>query len=325
MYENCTTDIVKEEVIQWREVVDSDPKTTSLISYRSNNATTDKGSNIFNTTIFVSKKHLAGSLLTALTNNTATGASVGVLSFCVKIESFQSGSDVSVSFQKQKVSLAYDLTQNEFSVKNNVIKENTITLEEETVLTQYTVEGFRCNRTSYKKEQGPSPTLTQNQVIFICIKPGEADVEISNFEMKFKRNATDVSAIFTAVEYGQGSAVGHSPTSLSTITNDATGTYKVVSRLITDLFAEGADSFDVVGNTYLAFKATRSRQLNSINTPSQRAVQEGAGNAPFKLGVMIEKENVVPQAQSNLSAVTVLSFMGGMIILSIVFVKKMKQ
>lgn len=326
MYENCTTDIIKEEVIQWGEVVDSDPKIPSLFSYKSNNATTDKSSNIFNATIFVSKKHLAGSPLTTLTNNGTSGASAGVLSFCVKIESFfEIGSDVSVSFQKQRISLAYDLTQNEFSVKNNVIKENTITLEEETVSTQYTVKAFRCNRTSYEKKEGPSPTLTQNQVIFICIKPGEADVEISNFQMKFKRNASDESAIFTAVDYGEGSAVGHSPTSLSTITNDATGTYRVVSRLITDLFAEGADSFDVVGNAYLAFKATRSRHLNSINTPSLRAVQDSAGNAPFKLGVMIEKGNVVPQAQSNLSAVTVLSVIGGLIILSILFVKKMKQ
>merc|ERR1719469_1249142 len=311
MYENCTTDIVKEEVIQWGEVVDSDPKTPNLISYGSNNATTDEGSNIFNATIFVSKKHLAGSPLTALTNDTTTGASAGVLSFCVKVESFfEIGS--SVSFQTQRISLAYDLTQNEFSVKDNGIRENAIGLEEETVSTNYTVKGFRCNKTSYEEEQKPYPTLTQNQFIFICIKPGEADVEISNFQMEFKRNVAEVSTIFTAVKYGTGGDVGQTPTSLSIISHDSsTGTYRVSSRLITSLFAEGAESFDVVGNAYLAFKSTRSRQLKAINTPSLRAVQEGAGNAPFKLGVMIEQANVVPQAQSNLSAGTVLSVMDG--------------
>merc|ERR1711957_227925 len=145
--------------------------------------------------------------------------------------------------------------------------------------------------------------------------------------MEFKRNVAEVSTIFTAKD-GTGGDVGQTPTGLSIISHDSsTGTYRVSSRLITSLFAEGAESFDVVGNAYLAFKSTRSRQLKAINTPSLRAVQEGAGNAPFKLGVMIEKANVVPQAQSNLSAGTVLSVMGGMVIFSIVFVlvKKMKQ
>ena len=328
MYENCTANIQKEDVIQWGEVVDSDPKSPSLISYGSNEMITDKGSNLFNATIFVSKNHLATSPLTAITNDTTTGASSGVLSFCVKVESFfESGSDVSVSFQKQRISLAYNLTKNIFTIAKNSIKENMITLEEETVSTNYTVKGFRCSKTSYEAEQEPYPTLKQSQMIFICIEPVEADVKISNFQMEFKRNETDTSAIFTAVEYGSGNAVGHSPNSLSTITNDPTGTYRVASRLITALFAEGADSFDVVGNTYLTFKTSRSRQLKSINTDSMRVGQEGAGSAPFKLGVMIEKANVVPQAQSNLSAGTVLSVMGGMIILSIVFVlsKKMKQ
>jgi len=250
-------------------------------------------------------------------------ASKGVLSFCVKVESFfESGSDVSVSFQKQKISLSYDLTDNSFSVEDNGIGENAISTEQTDVDKVYTVVGFRCSTDSFEK--GSSPTLTQNQVIFICIRPGEADVEISNFEMEFKRNKTDTT-IFTAVEYGKGDKVGRSPTGLSVISHDpSTSTYRVASRLITSLFADGAESFDVVGNAYLAFKTTR-RQLKPINTPSLRAVQEGAGNSPFKLGVMIEKVNVVPQAQSNLSAVTVLLVMGG--IFSIVFVlrKMMKQ
>ena len=100
MYENCTANIQKEDVIQWGEVVDGDPKSPSLILYGSNERITDKGSNLFNAKIFVSKNHLATSPLTAITNDTTTGASSGVLSFCFKVESFfESGSDVSVSFQ----------------------------------------------------------------------------------------------------------------------------------------------------------------------------------------------------------------------------------
>ena len=84
---------------------------------------------------------------------------------------------------------------------------------------------------------------------------------MSSFKIEFKR---DTSIMFTAVDYGTGDEVGQSPTSLSTISHDhSTGTYRVVSRFVTGLFAEGVQSFDAVGNAYLAFKRS-ILQLNPI-------------------------------------------------------------
>ena len=84
---------------------------------------------------------------------------------------------------------------------------------------------------------------------------------MSSFKIEFKR---DTSIIFTAVDYGTGDEVGQSPTSLSTIShNHSTGTYRVVSRLVTSLFAEGVYSFDDVGNAYLALREADANLIQS--------------------------------------------------------------
>ena len=90
--------------------------------------------------------------------------------FCMKVESFLENGLDDVSFQKQKIRLSYNLTKNSFIVENHKILENDIFTKETDVETTYTVNGFRCNTTSYEAEQEPYPILTENHVISICIR-----------------------------------------------------------------------------------------------------------------------------------------------------------
>ena len=143
MYENCTTNIQhtpvlkKDAVILWVMVENS-----KLLSYDDMYWSTSSNtiSSIFNASSLLHERR----------------------EFPWKL--------FGLCFFSKKNSLSFNLTKNSFIVENHNILENDILTKETDVETTYTVNGFRCNTTSYEAEQEPYPTLKENHVISICIR-----------------------------------------------------------------------------------------------------------------------------------------------------------
>eukprot|EP00588_Corethron_pennatum_P009600 CAMPEP_0194271530 /NCGR_PEP_ID=MMETSP0169-20130528/5273_1 /TAXON_ID=218684 /ORGANISM="Corethron pennatum, Strain L29A3" /LENGTH=821 /DNA_ID=CAMNT_0039013893 /DNA_START=18 /DNA_END=2483 /DNA_ORIENTATION=- len=231
-----------------------------------------------------------------LVTTTSQGYSAGILSFCTKARAITSD-DISVTFLKSKIGLSYDLTDNNFEVFNNEIKADAVGKSNTTVDTNYGVFACRCTISDYNCDSEP-PVLKQNDLIFICLRPDDASrssTDISNFEMHF---FVDGNKKYAASEFGtNGPKVG----SLSQITK-LDQTHRVVSRLVTSLFEENVDILVVSGFADLVFR-TNARRLEFMGHSNLRSAQgsleDPAGEVPFKMNVVLNKQNVVTGALST--------------------------
>lgn len=241
---------------------------------------------LYNITVGVDKAKLSTSLLVTHSTENDEDKSKGVLKFCTKAEGMFG--TTSVSFLKTKIELAYDLTKNSFEVENNNIVADSIDMTAKAVTTKYNVGACRCNAGApelFACLKGDLPILGQDSLVGICLKPNSTDVEISNYEMFFNENT---GTKYIAATIGESGAEAGSTLSLLSVS--AEKTHKVVSRLVTSLFDNGAVEVDVTGNAYLIFS---QRRLTSGKTHNLRQLEDNlgdsAGESSFSLGVEIEK------------------------------------
>ena len=117
--------------------------------------------------VFVDKRNIQESSLVTR-NPGVEGFAKGVINFCIKAETIFKG--ISVEFLKTNVALTYDLTNNTFEVKDNIIHADTVKSTNTTVLTNYGVDAYRCFTNSYTKDDSPQ-VLTQGELIAICLEP----------------------------------------------------------------------------------------------------------------------------------------------------------
>jgi len=278
--------------------------------------------------VSIDKTEIEGSPL-VVPSGGLEGFSAGSLNFCVKAEALKrqtSEEIISVSFLKTEVSLTYDLTDNSFSVENNSIKADIIGNETSTIDVNYDVGACRCSKETFACISGPSepsPVLTQNELIYICLSPNEEskdDVDISNFEMNFVQNER---VVYKAAEIGSsGKPIEGSLSQISSYTEQ---TYKVTSRVVTEIF-EGGPSFNVTGVAYLEFKSRRL--LASVGKQGLRGIQgldTSETEAPFSLNLEIKKTKERAgndMARGNLS-VTFTAAVAA-VVLALVFVIRKK-
>jgi len=254
------------------------------------------------------------SLSSLVTKSTGSeGAAKGVISFCIKAETIYS--ETSVTFLNTNVDLSYDLTQNVFEVTDNTIVENNIEETSTTVSTNYGVRAFRCTKSTYD-EDTTNAVIQQGSLVAICLKPkanSSAAVNINNFDMKFEQDG-----VFVLPHPASIGTEGPEKSSMSEITKE-NQTYRVVSRLVTQLFDGGA-SFNVRGNAYLVFKeernllASSSKALRSV----QRSAENVAGESSFGMNVQIEKNFEVYENKTS-NSVSFLSVIGATLALVIGF------
>jgi len=246
-----------------------------------------------------------------------TGLSAGTVAFCVKAEALTE-EDISVSSKKSNIKLAFDLTRNNFKVESSGIIENKIDTAEEKVTSTYGVTACICTAGSYECDKTlPLPNLQQNGLVYVCLKPDEnsTSVKITNFNMIFKQNGDSKYIAVTMTDNGPKN------TPLSGMTEEGS-TFKVVSRLVTELFEES--SFNITGNAYLAFKAAKRRSLGVFRHLSPRLVQESvqdssAGEDQFKMEVNLEKATAVIKKELTKNTTMVISIIGTILLFSIVF------
>jgi len=256
--------------------------------------------------------------VSSLVVNKSQGESIGVLKFCVRAEGFDgdiAGDNVSVSFRQDDISVAYDLTNNSFTVEDNKITADEIMLSENNITASYSVDAFRCS-TDYVSDGTSSTILKQNDIVYVCIKPVNTSVYISDFDMVFWQ---DEAEKYTAVSVG----VKVNPLSqLSTGGTDGK-TKRVASRVISKFFEGEANPFVVKGNAFLSFSSsTDSRRLRSVQDSSQ------VGEGSFEMEVGLEKgvSSSTARRSSITKGGTVLSVIGGILALSLgmVVYKKMR-
>mmetsp|Transcript_11997 Transcript_11997/g.23899 ORF Transcript_11997/g.23899 Transcript_11997/m.23899 type:complete len:1152 (+) Transcript_11997:114-3569(+) len=259
-----------------------------------------------------------------VTKSTEFGSSVGNLNFCIKAEAIEA--NISVSYRKDKVKLGYNLSNNIFTVTNNVVEENDILTSDTEVLAKYSVLACRCSPAS-DCDYNPL-VIQQNTLLHICVYPNDTTtVSISNFDMTFEQEG---SIVYTAVSFGDsGPDISKS---LSVITGDGSR-FKVVSRLITALF--DSDTFDVRGRAYLEFKAVgkNTRHLIDVRAPGLRSRRDlsgesFAGEAPFNMNVKVG--SVIGAAPLSTDGKIISKFagvIGGLIVLTmmLVFIKMSRK
>eukprot|EP00588_Corethron_pennatum_P010896 CAMPEP_0194267532 /NCGR_PEP_ID=MMETSP0169-20130528/2014_1 /TAXON_ID=218684 /ORGANISM="Corethron pennatum, Strain L29A3" /LENGTH=601 /DNA_ID=CAMNT_0039008401 /DNA_START=222 /DNA_END=2027 /DNA_ORIENTATION=- len=265
--------------------------------------------------VLIDTTKFAGSSLIV---NKSQGESIGFLKFCVRAEGFDgdsSGENVSVSFRQDDFTVAYDLTNNSFTVKDNKITADEILLSENNITASYSVDAFRCS-TDYVSDGTSSTILKQNDIVYVCIKPANTSVYISDFDMLFWQ---DEAEKYTAVSVGE---IVNPLSQLSTGGTDGK-TKRVASRVISKFFEGEANPFVVKGNAFLSFSSsTDSRRLRSVQDSSQ------VGEGSFEMEVGLEKG--VSSSTARRSSITkegaVLCVIGGILALSIgmVVYKKMR-
>merc|ERR1711957_1056567 len=255
--------------------------------------------------------------VSSLVVNKSQGESIGVLKFCVRAEGFDgdiAGDSVSVSFRQDDISVAYDLTNNSFTVEDNKITADEIMLSENNITASYSVDAFRCS-TDYVSDGTSSTILKQNDIVYVCIKPVNTSVYISDFDMVFWQ---DEAEKYTAVSVG---VIVNPLSQLSTGGNDDK-TKRVASRVISKFFEDDATPFVVKGNAFLSFSSTGSRRLRSVQDSSQ--VEEGY----FEMEVGLEKgiSSTTTTGSSMTNGAAVLCVIGGILVLSfsMVVFKKMR-
>mmetsp|Transcript_38578 Transcript_38578/g.89665 ORF Transcript_38578/g.89665 Transcript_38578/m.89665 type:complete len:187 (-) Transcript_38578:176-736(-) len=129
----------------------------------------------------------------------------------------------------------------------NIMRFN-ITTTDYDIPFAYHVKACRCLPDFTSCDPSP-PDLRQNGLIHICIYPSSTDVVISNFNMTFFQNNSNV---MTAISMGETGPVSNS---ISAVRGYGTveKKYKVISRLVTRLFISGIETFDIIGSAYLNF------------------------------------------------------------------------
>mmetsp|Transcript_50861 Transcript_50861/g.99485 ORF Transcript_50861/g.99485 Transcript_50861/m.99485 type:complete len:819 (+) Transcript_50861:86-2542(+) len=248
--------------------------------------------------------------------NKSQGESIGVLKFCVRAEGYDGdseGDNVSISFRHDEISVGYDLTSNTFKVEDNDILADDILLSENNITASYSVDAFRCN-TSFEADD-ISAVLKQDDIVYVCIKPANTSVYISDFNMAFWQDDTEK---YTAVSIG----VIVNPLSQLSAGGFDGKTKRVASRVISRFF-DGVDtSFVIKGNAFLSFSSTDSRRLRSNQDSSQ------AGKGTFEMEVGLEKR-ISSTTKTGLFITkegAVLYVIGGIVALSLgmVVFKKMR-
>jgi len=252
----------------------------------------------------------------SLVVNKSQGGSIGVLKFCVRAEGYAGeleGDSVSVSFRQDDISVGYNLTSNNFIVEDNEIIADEILLSENNVTAIYGVDAFRCS-TSFEEDDTVA-VLRQNEIVYVCIKPANTGVFISDFNMAFWQ---DDAEKYTAVSLA---VMEVNPLSqLSTGGNDDK-TKRVASRVVSSFFEGDAAPFLVKGNAFLSF-STDSRRLRSIQDSSE----VGEGNFEMEVGLEKGISSTTTTGSSITEEGTVMYVIGGILALSISMVvfKKMK-
>jgi len=235
--------------------------------------------------------------------------SVGVLGFCVRAEGFDSVTGgTSVSFRQDEIHVSYDLSSNSFNVIENTIIADEIETSENNITSTYEVEAFRC--TDDFTRDGTVKVLAQNDIVYICVRPVDVPVHISDFEMYFWQ---DDENKYEAVSYGEN------VNPLSQLSTEDK-TKRVASRIISRFFYGDANGFVVKGNAYLSFDTSRERQLRSIQEPGQTA------EATYTMKVELEKEVFQKNAEeSNINEVVGFVAVGTLVFSIIILTfKKMK-
>jgi len=252
------------------------------------------------------------------------GYSKGSIKFCIKVETLLG--TTSVTFRKTNVDLSYDLTDNSFEVAGNTISANEIGKEETEVTTKYGVEACICTENFDCETSTEDKVFEQNKLIHICVYPNNTSelTQISNFDMKFEQNQTTTYTAVRITESGSVATAG-----LSYIEGDG-DKYLVTSRLITALFEGGKISFDVVGNAQLKFKTRQLKKVENFNLRSmeEKSIGTDEGESQFKMKVKIAKAvGKVSSTESNSTSGAMVLVVGGILVLSIMFVlfKKMKN
>eukprot|EP00588_Corethron_pennatum_P009311 CAMPEP_0194274386 /NCGR_PEP_ID=MMETSP0169-20130528/7473_1 /TAXON_ID=218684 /ORGANISM="Corethron pennatum, Strain L29A3" /LENGTH=741 /DNA_ID=CAMNT_0039017555 /DNA_START=77 /DNA_END=2302 /DNA_ORIENTATION=- len=274
----------------------------------------------FTVEILLETKFIAGSDLTVLDPN--SGNSKGTVSFCLQAELMTNdNAPISASFQKTNIDLSFDLTTNDFEVKNNKIEENDIIETTKEIDTKYSILASRCMEDG-AEYTGTAPILEQNQLIHICLQPNATDVKISSFTMKFWQ---DTKVIFTAVTRVGTTTQG---TALSAISGSGTQSspYRVTSRLVTALFENG-NTFDVKGDAYMEFTTSRRNKIRRLETRQEdRFLQDGsdAGQAPFGMEVFLSQQNMIYKSSAP-ALVSMVVIGGGFVLLITVLFKKLSK
>jgi len=239
---------------------------------------------------------------------------IGVLKFCVRTDGFLEidGTETSVSFRKDKISLSFDLSSNLFSVESNTIKADDVQTSETNVTTSYNVTAFRCDEDSFDVKKTDTP-IQQNELVYICLKPHSGPVFIESFSMGFYQGSSTEKFKAVGID-GYVSSFSYVSTAVKT--------KKVTSRVISTFFNDEGTSFDVRGNAYLAFDSTRIRQLRYLQET------DNAGQATFKMNIGLENKKILNDgSESTIETHEILIAIGGLLIVSIGFiiVKKMKK
>jgi len=244
-----------------------------------------------------------------INNDLDKNESVGVLGFCVRAEGFDSiTGGTSVSFRQDEIHISYDLSSNSFNVIDNTIIADEIETSENNITSTYEVEAFRC--TDDFTRDDTVKVLAQNDIVYICVRPVDVPVHISDFEMYFWQ---DDENKYEAVSYGEN------VNPLSQLSTEDK-TKRVASRIISRFFNGDANGFVVKGNAYLSFDTSRKRQLRSIQEPGQTA------EATYTMKVELEKEVFQKNAEES-DINEVVGFVAvGTLVFSIIILtfKKMK-
>jgi len=252
--------------------------------------------------------------------DTEFGFSKGALKMCIKTQAYLG--DISVTFQKERIELLFDLTQNSFTVSDVVISASDYTMQTVGLNSIYDVLACRCNSTSYACDTTVS-ALDQSELLFICLRPNSSDVLINNFDMAFAQAGKEVNYF---VNMGND---GPETTFLSALFKSG-NEIRVVSRLISDLFFSDEKSFNVEGNAYLEFSGKRTkRRLANKRASSNRSLQSFSNEdlSPFSMKVLIEKSTEFGMRPSYDSSFhfNIVYGVGGCLFLSIVFMLYKKR
>eukprot|EP00588_Corethron_pennatum_P007170 CAMPEP_0194297592 /NCGR_PEP_ID=MMETSP0169-20130528/59256_1 /TAXON_ID=218684 /ORGANISM="Corethron pennatum, Strain L29A3" /LENGTH=494 /DNA_ID=CAMNT_0039047441 /DNA_START=73 /DNA_END=1554 /DNA_ORIENTATION=+ len=252
--------------------------------------------NMYSAEIIANTSLFMHSPLVTPANFDAFGYSVGDLSFCVRADAYEE--DISVTFQKTRLKIYYDLTSNTFSVNvSSETKESNVQYLD--IISNHEVSACKCDSISYVCiDESIATVLTQNDFLHICLFVSDSAVSISNFDMSITQEGNDVYPI---VDMGNNGpvAVSSSISRISKIDDKV----RVSSRLISALFDSEENYFNVEGNAYLQFNEERTeRELGSIQASDYRGLQSSPieepstnwlkgnpeGNAPFSLTIKIE-------------------------------------
>jgi len=271
----------------------------------------------FSQKVVIESNHLSTSNLTTFGD---FGLSVGAINFCLKAEAIAGG--VSVSFNKQQIELAFDLSSNTFSVDSVGIQADEIKSIASNVTTTYEVVAFRCSGKTGGDfvRDSVNEIIKQNDMFYVCIEPNDTEAtHISDFDMAFWQDNDDSILInkYQAVTNLEN------VNSLSQVTEGGplSKTKRVASRIISTFFDGDTKQFVVKGNAFLSFSS--DRYLRSLQDSDQ------AKEVLFEMEIGLDKGNVSFTSTDFVGAEggAALYAIGGLFILVVgmVVIKKVRK